>query len=109
MFLCAWFKIPAIPTLFINIAVSTGIILVNDPHLTFVKGLAALIRNRYVAPSYTKIVVNALLTRGESLIWWEFVSFDYNNIGSGLLMELGIIQTAMEPLIQRLNRPESWF
>lgn len=104
MFLCAWFKIPAIPTLFINIAVSTGIILVNDPHISL-KGLAALMETGYVAHTKNE-AVNALLTRGGISNMMGTVSLIITTLAlGGLLMELGIIQTAMEPLIQRLNRP----
>ena len=44
MFVCAWFKTPAIPTLFINIFVSTGLIFLHQPN-TKLKELAALMES----------------------------------------------------------------
>ena len=48
MFVCAWCKIPAIPTLFINIFVSTVMIFINEPHFT-IKQLASLVETGFVA------------------------------------------------------------
>ena len=59
----------------------------------------------YVAHTKNE-AVNALLTRGGISNMMGTVSLIITTLAlGGLLMELGIIQTAMEPLIQRLNRP----
>ena len=104
MFVCAWFKIPAIPTLFINIFVSTGIIFLHQPHVALTE-LATLMEQGFVSQTHNK-AVDALLTRGGIANMMGTVSLIVTTLAlGGLLMELGIIQTAMEPLIKRLKKP----
>ncbi|NRO07272.1 Malate-2H(+)/Na(+)-lactate antiporter [Lactobacillus helveticus] len=62
MLLCAWRKVPAIPTLFINIAATVIMIFVQNPHES-VQSLNNLIMNGFVAKT-SDASVNALLTRG---------------------------------------------
>ncbi|MDC2829149.1 Na+/H+ antiporter NhaC family protein [Limosilactobacillus mucosae] len=62
MFVCAWKKVPAIPTLFLNIVLSTIMIFINNPHLAIAK-FATLIESGFVSKTGNK-AVDALLTRG---------------------------------------------
>ena len=87
MFICAWKKIPAIPTLFSNIILTTIMIFIQDSKMTIPK-LTDLLTNGFIAKT-DNAQVNALLTRG------------------GLLMKFGIIQKAMQPLVKRLPKTGS--
>ena len=62
MLLCAWKKIPAISTLFINITATVIMIFIENPTYS-VKSLDNLIMNGFVAKTADSSV-NALLTRG---------------------------------------------
>lgn len=104
MFVCAWCKIPAIPTLFLNIFVSTAMIFINDPHYT-VKKLATLIEQGFVAQTNNQDV-NALLTRGGIASMMGTVSLIIMTLAlGGLLMKFGIVAAAMDPLAKKLNTP----
>lgn len=104
MFICAWCKIPAIPTLFINIFVSTVMIFINDPHFT-IKQLASLVETGFVAQT-KNADVNALLTRGGISNMMGTVSLIIMTLAlGGLLMKFGIVAAAMDPLAKKLNTP----
>ncbi len=104
MFVCAWCKIPAIPTLFINIFVSTVMIFINEPHFT-IKQLASLVETGFVAQT-KNADVNALLTRGGISNMMGTVSLIIMTLAlGGLLMKFGIVAAAMDPLAKKLNTP----
>ena len=104
MFVCAWCKIPAIPTLFLNIFVSTGMIFINAPHFT-VQKLATLVESGFVAQT-KNADVNALLTRGGISNMMGTVSLIIMTLAlGGLLMKFGIVASAMDPLAKKLNTP----
>lgn len=104
MFVCAWCKIPAIPTLFINIFVSTVMIFINDPHYTIQK-FATLVEQGFVAQTNNQDV-NALLTRGGISNMMGTVSLIIMTLAlGGLLMKFGIVSAAMDPLSKKLNTP----
>ena len=63
MLICAWRKIPAIPTLFLNIAVTVIMIFIQNPHQSLTD-LTNLIMKGFVAKT-SDSSVNALLTRGQ--------------------------------------------
>lgn len=95
MFVCAWCKIPAIPTLFINIFVSTVMIFINDPHFT-IKQLASLVETGFVAQT-KNADVNALLTRGGISNMMGTVSLIIMTLAlGGLLMKFGIVAAAID-------------
>ncbi len=105
MFVTAWLKIPAIPTLFLNIFVSLGMIAWENP-LSLSK-LATLIESGYVAHTGNKMV-DALLTRGGISNMMGTISLIIMTLAlGGMLMRSGIIQNAMEPLIKHLNHAGS--
>lgn len=105
MFVCAWLKTPAIPTLFINIIVSCVMIFIREP--ISVKRLAALITDGYTAHTASK-EVNALLTRGGISSMMGTVALIVSTLAlGGLLMKFSIIQEAMAPIVKHLNSPKS--
>lgn len=106
MFLCAWIKMPAIPTLFTNIFVTIVMIFVQKP-TTSLSDLAALIQDGFVAHTHNA-AVDALLTRGGIASMMGTVSLIITTLAlGGLLMQFDVIQIAMEPLIARLKTPGS--
>lgn len=105
MFICAWRKIPAIPTLFINIVVSCVMIFAQGS--VSVKKLADLINNGYVAHTSSQ-EVNQLLTRGGISSMMATVALIVSTLAlGGLLIKFKIIQTAMAPIVARLTSPKS--
>lgn len=104
MFICAWRKLPAIPTLFLNIFVSIVMIFVETPSFAISK-LATLIESGFVAKTGNK-AVDALLSRGGISSMMGTVSLIVMTLAlGGILMHEGIIENAMKPLIERLKKP----
>jgi NhaC family Na+:H+ antiporter len=104
MFICAWRKLPAIPTLFLNIFVSITMIFVETPSFAISK-LATLIESGFVAKTGNK-AVDALLSRGGIASMMGTVSLIIMTLAlGGILMHEGIIENAMKPLIERLKKP----
>ena len=104
MFVCAWRKLPAIPTLFLNILVSIVMIFVETPGFA-IKKLATLIESGFVAHTGNK-AVDALLSRGGIASMMGTVSLIIMTLAlGGILMHEGIIENAMKPLIDRLKQP----
>lgn len=104
MFACAWRKLPAIPTLFLNILVTVIMIFIETPHFTVTK-LADLIQNGFVSNTGNKSV-DALLSRGGITSMMGTVSLIIMTLAlGGILMHTHIIQNVMEPLIKHLHRP----
>ncbi|KRK45978.1 Na+/H+ antiporter NhaC [Dellaglioa algida] len=102
MFVCAWLKIPAIPTLFINIGVSLVMLFIQKPH-TSLQSIAALIQSGFVSKT-GNANVDMLLTRGGVSSMMGTVSLIILTLTlGGLLMNFNIIQVVMEPLVKRLN------
>lgn len=106
MLVCAWKKIPAIPTLFLNISLTVILIFFQDAHYP-VATLNALITNGFVAKT-SDASVNALLTRGgiNSMMGTVALIISTLSLG-GLLMKFQIIQNSMDPLIKHLKKV-SW-
>ncbi|MFB6467231.1 Na+/H+ antiporter NhaC [Cytobacillus sp. Hz8] len=102
MFIFSWKKVPAIPTLLVSIAVSVGIIYLNNPHLSFLD-LANLIQDGYVSKTGVKSV-DSLLTRGgiQSMMWSVSLIFLALSLG-GLLVELKVIDTLIKSIRNIVN------
>ena len=102
MFFCAWRKVPAIPTLFINIVVSVLMVFIEQPKMQISK-IATIIESGFVAKT-GNASVDALLTRGgiESMMGTVSLIILTLSLG-GLLMKFGLIQAVMEPLTKHLN------
>ena len=104
MLICAWRKIPAIPTLFMNIAITVVMIFIQSPHES-TQSLNNLIMNGFVAKT-SDASVNALLTRGGISSMMATVALIISTLSlGGMLMKFNIVQSAMEPLVKHLNRP----
>lgn len=104
MFACAWLKIPAIPTLFINIFTAVVMIFAHQPHYSL-KALVNLITDGFVAHT-SDSSVNALLSRGGISSMMGTVSLIVMTLSlGGLLMKFHVIQTALNPLIKHLMNP----
>lgn len=102
MFICAWRRIPAIPTLFINIGVSVVMIFIEHPS-TSIKEIASIIEMGFVSKS-GNASVDTLLTRGGIASMMGTVSLIVLTLSlGGLLVHLGLIETVMEPVARRLN------
>lgn len=101
IFLCAQLKLPAIPTLFLSIAVGVIILLLSQKHS--VQSIAAIIQDGYVAKTDNELL-NTLLTHGgiQSMMWSISLIILALALG-GLLVELGIIKTLMDALIRQLT------
>lgn len=104
MIFCAWRKIPAIPTLFLNIAVTVIMIFIQSPHEN-AKDMTNLIMNGFVAKT-NDTTVNSLLTRGgiSSMMGTVALIIATLSLG-GLLMKFDVVQNAMKPLVDRLKTP----
>lgn len=106
MLFCAWRKIPAIPTLFINIAATVIMIFIQQPHIS-VPYLNNLIMNGFVAKT-SDSAVNALLTRGGIASMMNTVALIISTLSlGGMLMKFNVVQSAMNPLVKHLHRAGS--
>lgn len=104
MLICAWRKIPAIPTLFINIAATVIMIFIINPHFS-ITALNNLIMNGFVAKT-SDSSVNSLLTRGGISSMMGTVALIISTLSlGGMLMKFNIVQSAMEPLVKHLKKP----
>lgn len=104
LLICAWKKIPAIPTLFINILVTTIMIFIQNRHFS-IPQLNDLITNGFVAKT-SNASVNALLSRGGITSMMATVALIISTLSlGGMLMKFDIVQTAMQPLVKRLTKP----
>ncbi|MEE9112484.1 MAG: Na+/H+ antiporter NhaC [Lactobacillus sp.] len=107
MFVCAWKKVPAIETLFANIFLSVGMIFIQKPAGFGARSLASLIESGFVSKTGNK-AVDALLTRGGISSMMSTVSLIIMTLAlGGILMHVGIIESAMQPLIDHLKKPGS--
>lgn len=103
MFVCAFLKIPAIPTLMVNIATGVVMIFIHNPHMQVSK-LVTMMESGYVADTGNKSV-NALLSRGGISSMMGTVSLIILTLSlGGLLMKCQLMQTAMAPLAARIHR-----
>lgn len=102
VFACAAFKMPAIPTMLLNVLVTSVIILIQQPALTMNK-LATIITNGYVAKTDSS-TVNTLLSRGGIVSMMPTVALIVLTLSlGGLLVKFKLIATLMEPLNQHLD------
>jgi Na+:H+ antiporter, NhaC family len=102
LLVCAWSHIPTIPTLFINIVVSIGLLFKQAPHTSLLQ-INSLITNGFVAKTSNK-TVNLLLTRGGISSMMGTIALIMIALAfGGLLMHLGIIDAVIQPLTKHLN------
>lgn len=95
LFVCAWKKIPAIPTLLLSICVSLILMFFTSTHFSFVE-TADMIQNGFV--SHTgNMQVDELLSRGgiQSMMWSVSLIILALALG-GLLVEMEIIDCLLQ-------------
>lgn len=102
MFICAWKKVPAVFTILLNICISIGMILIQNPHTSF-RSLGVVIESGFVSHTGNK-QIDLLLSRGgiESMMPTVALIILTLSLG-GLLMETGLIETVMNALAQKLG------
>lgn len=96
LLICAWTKIPTIPTLFINILVSIVIILVNPKHHYSFTKIADVMQNGFKINT-TNPEINQILNRGgiSSMMGTMTLIIIALALG-GLLINLGVINVVMD-------------
>ncbi|API91394.1 Na+/H+ antiporter NhaC [Virgibacillus pantothenticus] len=97
LFLCAWKKVPAIPTLLLSIIVTIVIHYIYYPHTSFSQ-ISNLMQDGFVSNTGTE-TVDILLTRGgmQSMMWSVSLIILALSLG-GLLVELKIIETLISKI-----------
>lgn len=104
MLICSWKKVPAIPTLFINIVATVIMIFIEKPGYS-VADLNGIIMTGFVAKT-NDATVNALLTRGGISNMMGTVALIISTLSlGGMLMKFGVVQNAMAPLVKHLRKP----
>ena len=102
MFICAWQKIPAIPTLFINILVAVFMQYIEEPK-TKVQTVVNTLTNGYVSHTGNKSV-DQLLTRGGIASMMTTIALIISALAlGGFLMKFGVIDAVMGPLSRKLQ------
>lgn len=102
VFICAAFKMAAIPTMLLNIFVSTAMMFVNNAGLTITKA-STIITNGFVAKTSNN-EVNLLLSRGGIVSMMPTVALIVLTLSlGGLLVHFGLISAIMSPLATHLN------
>ncbi|MGQ2282777.1 Na+/H+ antiporter NhaC [Apilactobacillus kunkeei] len=102
LLICAWSHIPTIPTLFINIIVSIGLMGIQDHNLSLLK-INDLITNGFVSKTGNKSVDLLLSRGGISSMMGTLALIMIALAFGGLLMHLGIIDAVVQPLTKHLN------
>ncbi|WP_338207860.1 Na+/H+ antiporter NhaC [Lactiplantibacillus paraxiangfangensis] len=102
VFVCAAFKMPAIPTMLLNIFVSAGLILFEQPKITMTK-LTAIINTGFVSKT-GNTSVDTLLSRGGIVSMMSMVALIIVTLSlGGLLVKFGLINQVMAPIAKHLN------
>ncbi|ANZ60125.1 Na+/H+ antiporter NhaC [Secundilactobacillus paracollinoides] len=102
VFVCAGFKMAAIPTMLLNVFVSAGMMFINQPSLSITKA-TDIITNGYVAKTANS-EVNLLLSRGGIVSMMPTVALIVLTLSlGGLLVNFGLIGAIMTPLATKLN------
>jgi NhaC family Na+:H+ antiporter len=104
VFVCAGFKMPAVPTMLLNVFVTSALIFVEQPRIGLQK-LTTIITDGYVAHTGSH-TVDTLMSRGGIVSMMPTVALIVLTLSlGGLLVKLGLIETVMTPLAKRLNSP----
>lgn len=104
LFVCAWKKVPAIPTLLADIILSLGIRFSYEPR-TKISLMGSWLQDGYVATTGNQ-QVDTLLTRGgiQSMMWSVSLILLALALG-GLLVRLQVIETLLGTIQGLMNRP----
>lgn len=102
VFVCAAFKMAAIPTMLLNVFVSAIMMFINNPHLSMSK-CSSIITDGFVAQTGNH-EVNLLLSRGGIVSMMPTVALIVLTLSlGGLLVNFGLISAVMTPLSNVLN------
>ena len=102
IFACVILKMPAIPTMLLNIFVSAVLLLIEHPNLAL-KRLAHIITDGYVAHT-SSASVNQLLSRGGIISMMPTVALIVLTLSlGGLLVKFGLIEAVMTPIAEKLT------
>lgn len=102
VFVCAAFKMAAIPTMLLNVFVSAIMMFFDNPHLSITKA-STIITNGFVAKT-TNDEVNLLLSRGGIVSMMPTVALIVLTLSlGGLLVNFGLISAVMIPLATKLT------
>ncbi|WP_125982437.1 Na+/H+ antiporter NhaC [Loigolactobacillus iwatensis] len=102
VFVCAGFKMPAVPTMLLNVLVTSAMIFIEQPSLP-IKQLASIITDGFVAKT-GNATVNTLLSRGGIVSMMPTVALIVLTLSlGGLLVKFGLISAVMTPLAKHLN------
>ncbi|XRC41236.1 Na+/H+ antiporter NhaC family protein [Lactiplantibacillus plantarum] len=102
VFICAGFKMPAIPTMLLNIFISAGLILFEQPELSLAK-LTAIINTGFVSKT-GNTSVDTLLSRGGIVSMMSMLALIVVTLSlGGLLVKFGLINQIMTPVAKHLN------
>ncbi|WP_435370791.1 Na+/H+ antiporter NhaC [Fructilactobacillus ixorae] len=103
LLMCAWTKIPTIPTLFINVTVTSIMIMVNPQHHFSFAQIAAVMQNGFTIKT-TSPAVNQILNRGgiSSMTGTMTLIILALALG-GLLIKLGIIEVVMNRFSEHIH------
>lgn len=102
VFICAAFKMAAIPTMLLNIFVSAAMMFMNNTGLNMNKA-SDIITNGFVAKT-SNHEVNLLLSRGGIVSMMPTVALIVLTLSlGGLLVHFGLISTVMTPIATKLN------
>ncbi|WP_057895471.1 Na+/H+ antiporter NhaC [Liquorilactobacillus oeni] len=102
VFVCAAFKMAAIPTMLLNIFVSVGMMLFTSPALSINKASLILVNGFKAKTANTE--VNLLLSRGGIVSMMPTVALIVLTLSlGGLLVNFGLISAIMTPLANKLN------
>ncbi|MGX7243626.1 Na+/H+ antiporter NhaC [Enterococcus quebecensis] len=102
LFICAWKKIPAIPTLLLSIGISVLLMFMTNPHFSFVE-TADMIQNGFVSQTGNN-QVDELLSRGgiQSMMWSVSLIILALALG-GLLVKMEIIDCLLDRFESAIN------
>lgn len=104
IFICAFLKMGAIPTMLLNVLISTVLLVINSGSLSM-KKVSDIIIKGYVAHTGNK-EVDLLLSRGGIDSMMSTVALIVLTLAlGGLLVHFGLVATVMEPLASKLNSP----
>ena len=106
LFVCAWGHIPTIAALFINVVVSTVMLLIERPHFGVVNINNMIVSGFKARTGNARI--DALLSRGGISSMMSTITLIIVALAlGGLLLHLGVIKAIMDPLSKHLHNDAS--
>ena len=102
MLICAWKKIPAIITILLNVIVAVIMIIIQDPSVK-IANIATVVESGFISET-GNTQIDLLLSRGGISSMMPTVALIILTLSlGGILMEMGLITTVINSLVERLN------